>query len=142
MSDTSNYPLTGRCQCGAIEYSVAEPFALQVVCHCTECQKYTAAAFGITVMINSEAFTITKGQLRKWTRSADSGNTNDCYFCAGCGNRIYHQNPDKPRIIKLKPGTLDDVSVIAPEMHVWVKSKQPWVQIPQGIKQYDTQPEF
>ena len=117
----TNYPLTGRCQCGAIEYQVAEPFAFQIVCHCTECQKLSGAAFGITAITTPQAFTITKGQLKKWSRPADSGNTNDCYFCEGCGNRIYHQKPERPDMIKLKPGTLDDVSVIKPDLHVWVK---------------------
>jgi hypothetical protein len=36
-------PLTGGCQCGALRYEIrAEPLTLYV-CHCTECQRQSAA---------------------------------------------------------------------------------------------------
>ncbi|WP_101758131.1 GFA family protein [Oceanicoccus sp. KOV_DT_Chl] len=136
------YPQSGRCQCDAIQYQVDEPFLFQVQCHCNDCQKYSATAFGISAFIPQTSFHITKGTPKKWSRPADSGGTVDCYFCGECGNRIYHHNPNKPELIKLKPGTLDDVSVIQPQMHVWVRSKQPWVEIPAGVEQHQTQPEF
>lgn len=136
------YPLTGKCQCGNIEYQISQPFLKQLACHCTECQKLSATAFSISAIINQESFKLISGELATYTRIADSGLTNNCYFCPKCGNRIYHQNPDKPEIIRLKPGTLEDTSVINPSIHVWLQSKQAWVDIPEGVETYDTQPEL
>ena len=44
-------PLAGGCQCGAIRYAItAEPGPIYV-CHCRECQKQSASAFGISVSV-------------------------------------------------------------------------------------------
>lgn len=133
-------PITGSCQCGNIQYEVAQPFLKQIVCHCSECQKLSATSFSITAILPQEAFKLVTGELRSYSRVADSGSTNNCYFCPDCGNRIYHQNPDMPEKIRLKPGTLDDTSIINPTIHVWLQSKQDWVEIPDGVETYDTQP--
>lgn len=133
-------PITGKCQCGNIQYEINQPFLKQIVCHCRECQKLSATSFSITAIIPQDAFKLVSGELTSYTRVADSGLTNNCYFCPSCGNRIYHQNPDMPEKIRLKPGTLDDTSIIKPTMHVWLQSKQDWVDIPEGVETYDTQP--
>ncbi len=42
----------GGCQCGAIRYeSEGQPIALYI-CHCRECQKQSASAFGISLDVN------------------------------------------------------------------------------------------
>lgn len=136
------YPVPGQCQCGDIRYEIDEPFIDQVICHCKECQKFSAAAFGITALVSKKGFRLLSGDLSLYVRTAESGNKNECYFCAGCGNRIYHVNPNNPEIIRLKPGTLEDTSVIDPKVHFWVKSKQHWVVIPEDHKTYETQPKM
>ncbi len=137
-----NYPVKGSCQCGKINYEITEPFLYQVVCHCTDCQKLSATSFSISSILPQDAFKLLSGTLKKWSRIADSGKQVDCYFCPECGNRIYHHSPDKPEYIRLKPGTLEDTAVINPQAHAWVKRKQAWVEIPKGVQQYDTQPEW
>ena len=45
----------GGCQCGAVRYQLsAEPVALYV-CHCRECRRQSASAFGISVRIRPAA---------------------------------------------------------------------------------------
>ena len=41
----------------------------------------------------------------------------------------------------LKPGTLDDASWLVPTIHFWTRSAQKWVEIPEGVTCYETQPE-
>ena len=54
---------TGGCQCGALRYeSAGEPIALYV-CHCRECQKQSASAFGISVIVPVDAFDLKQGRL-------------------------------------------------------------------------------
>ena len=51
-------PLTGRCLCGGVTYSVdAEP-VWQGVCHCSNCQRQTASAFSAIVGVPSKALTV------------------------------------------------------------------------------------
>ena len=49
-------PLTGRCQCGAAAYSVSAVPEAVYVCHCRECQKQSASAFGISVSVAKAQF--------------------------------------------------------------------------------------
>ena len=82
--------LTGGCQCGAVRYEVsAEPLEVYV-CHCRECRRQSASAFGISVIVPAEAFMLTQGNLRSWSRPTDSGRVLECMFCADCGTRIRH----------------------------------------------------
>jgi hypothetical protein len=37
-------------------------------------------------------------------------------------------------------GTLDDVSWLRLTLHFWMRSKQPWVTLPEGDQNYETQP--
>jgi hypothetical protein len=62
--DVHSDRLAGGCQCGAIRYEiVAAPVSLYV-CHCRECQKQSASAFGISVIVKRSDFRLLRGDLR------------------------------------------------------------------------------
>jgi len=137
-----SYPATGTCQCRNVHYVVKQPPVITVVCYCTDCQKTSAGALSITMMLDREDFELLNGELAFYDRKADSGNTARCFFCPTCSNRIYHENPENNQVIRLKPGTLDDTSIIKPEMHVWTRSAQPWVELPSHVPCHETQPDM
>ena len=123
---TIKLALTGGCQCGAVRYRIdAEPLTV-LACHCTECQKQSASAFGMTMPVPREALTYTKGAPARWERTADSGNVVGAAFCAVCGVRLLHE-PANKAMLNVKPGTLDDTSWVVPVGHIWTDSAQPWV---------------
>ena len=134
------YPIAGECQCGGARYEVLKPFRFVAVCHCLDCQKLSASAFSISMIVDADAFRLVRGPLRKWERATASGGTTECYFCPECGNRIYHANPRMPQFVRLKPGSLEDTSVLRPDYHTWVKRKLSWVQIPEDVSQFETEP--
>ncbi|WP_427981814.1 GFA family protein [Agarivorans sp.] len=138
MSPTE-YPIKGSCQCGNVQYELLEPPLMVVACHCKECQKLSTSAFSITAMVKTDSVQF-HGEMKTWSRVADSGNTNGAKFCPTCGNRIYHFDPNEPDKLKLKPSNLSDTSIINPTVHVWVSEKQDWYQIPEGVKVFDKQP--
>ena len=122
----------GGCQCGTVRYRLAgEPLGL-AVCHCTDCQRQSGSAFGMSLLLPSESFRLLSGALRTFTVRCDSGRTKFCAFCPSCGTRIYHQIIDA--VLSVKPGTLDDTSWLSPAAHYWTKSKQPWVPVPDGAQ--------
>ena len=138
MTET-RYPIQGACQCGSVTYELREPPLMVVACHCKQCQKLSTSAFSITAVVKADAVEF-NGEMKDWSRMADSGNVNAAKFCPTCGNRMYHYNPAEPDIIKLKPTNLSDTSMIEPTAHVWVSEKLPWFQIPAGVKVFDKQP--
>lgn len=120
-------PATGSCQCGNVSYQVIEEPLVTVACHCRDCQKLSTAAFSLTMVVKRAGFEILSGELKSWQRPTASGGVAVCWFCPDCGNRIYHESPEQAEFIRLKPGTLDDTSVIEPQAHVWTCREQPWL---------------
>ncbi len=112
-----------------------------LACHCTECQKLSTSPFSVTAIVNSSAIEFV-GELKEWSRVADSGNKNTAKFCYACGNRIYHFNPDDSETIKLKlkPVNLVNPEIFEPVAHVWVCEKLSWYHIPEGTKVFEKQP--
>jgi hypothetical protein len=66
-----NNKYTGGCQCGEIRYEIhGEPLTFYA-CHCRECQKQSASAFGLSLTVPREAVKIVQGQPKTWTRESD-----------------------------------------------------------------------
>lgn len=134
------YPISGSCQCGQVTYKLhAAPLAI-AACHCTHCQKLSSSAFSITAMVDANALEVS-GELKEWSRVADSGSVSTARFCPTCGNHIYHLSADHPDKRMLKPSTLSDTRLIQPTVHVWTREKQDWYQIPETALVFDTQPQ-
>lgn len=136
--------LTGGCQCGAVRYEIAaEPLAFYA-CHCTECRRQSASAFGLSMWFPSEAVRITQGALEEWRRPTASGGELACRFCPDCGTRILHEtlgSGPASGIVSLKAGTLDDPARFAPAAHIWTRSALPWMTIPEHTANFAEEPD-
>jgi hypothetical protein len=121
--------LEGGCQCGQVRYRVTGTSLTFYACHCKECQKQSASAFGLSLWVKRSDVVLMSGELKFWERPADSGDTTVCAFCPDCGSRLYHFGRQDPEVISLKAGSLDDTAGLAPIGHIWVRSKQPWVDL-------------
>jgi hypothetical protein len=131
---------TGGCQCGAVRYELTgEPLPL-VICHCHECQKQTASAFGMSLPVARTDLRILSGALKEWRRLAESGREVACWFCPDCGSRIYHSSLLGPEYWHLKPGTLDDTSGLFPVAEVWTQSAQPWLDFSDQLLSFAREP--
>lgn len=132
--------LTGGCQCGAVRYQIsAEPVAVYV-CHCRECQRQSASAFGISVIVPADALAVTQGVVKTWRRPTDSGRVLDCMFCVVCGSRIHHTTPGGTTV-SVKGGSLDQPMDVAAAVHIWTSRKLPGVVIPDGAVQFAGEPD-
>ena len=130
---------TGRCQCGAATYEISGAPLNVYVCHCRECRKQSASAFGISVIVRAAAFHVTARELRVWSRPTDSGRMLDCTFCAVCGTRLWHATPGEDTV-SVKGGTLDAPVDLTGAAHIWTSRKLPGVVIPNGAPQFPAEP--
>jgi hypothetical protein len=137
-------PLTGGCQCGKLRYEITESPRLIYTCHCTDCQKMTGSAFSMALIVRSGAFRLTGGEPRAVRRTADSGRAITRWVCLDCGSWLCSgpafssPDPNAPRPVRA--GTLDDTSWIEPGVHLWTRSKQKWIALPEGSRSFETQP--
>ena len=120
-------PITGRCLCGGVTYSVdAEP-VWQGACYCANCQRQTATAFSVIVGVPSKALTVEGSTLASFeTASEDYQSTTERRFCSACGSPIFSTIESMPGVAFLKAGTIDDPSWIEPTVEIWTRSAQPW----------------
>ena len=129
----------GGCQCGAIRYRLSGEAIALSVCHCTECQRQSGSAFGMSLIMPKDACHIV-GTLKTFTRSSESGRPVTCAFCPECGTRIYHEPRYLDGVLNFKPGTLDDTSALRPSLEVWTTRKQAWIELPADLRSYEGQP--
>ncbi len=130
----------GGCQCGNVRYQVTDEPRQVVACHCTDCQRQSGSAFGMTMVVDEAAFRITRGEPVIYRSVSPSGRAKIGAFCPDCGTRVYHQPEWRKGTISVKPGTLDDTKWLQPQLHLWTRSKQPWVIIPEGVESHERQP--
>jgi hypothetical protein len=131
--------LLGGCQCGAVRYQIdAEPLNIYI-CHCRECRKQSASAFGISVIVPASAFAIMQGSVRTWSRPTDSGGVLACTFCEACGSRICHTD-GRESTISVKGGSLDEPPDLTSAMHIWTTRKLAGVIIPDHAMQFPEEP--
>lgn len=126
-------PMDAGCQCGSLRYRLEQDPLFLAVCHCSECQRQSGSAFGMSLGVPPGALNLRSGTLKKFEVRCDSGRIKTCGFCPECGTRIYHQTE---KGMSLKAGTLDDTSWLRPDAHYWTKRKQPWVTIPDGVARF------
>ena len=138
--------MQASCQCGAVTFSTSAAHPTHFwLCHCTECQSQSGSAFAASAIFPYFEPPTSNASLCKWTRSSESGNKLDCYFCKECGTRLIHQtltpNGKEKDHTTVRAGTLDDRVNLpwttAP--HIWTRSAL--VGIPKGVMTYPEQPD-
>jgi hypothetical protein len=129
----------GRCQCGKLTYRVTGETAALFVCHCNECQRQSASAFGMALWLRNYDKRVS-GELGSWTRTMPSGKELICELCPGCGTRLFHRAAGQSEILSIKPGTLDTPFGPAPVAQIWTSRARPWVRLPEVALSYPENP--
>ncbi len=131
---------TATCACGHLQViATGDPDRVSS-CSCTDCQKRTGSAFGVTAFFKSENVELVSGEPKTFKRTADSGNTLSMSFCPNCGTTLMWHLADHPGRTVVAVGCFADPSFPAPERNVWAKHKHHWVEFPAGVKLYDEAP--
>jgi hypothetical protein len=134
-------PLCGGCQCGAIRYELAHGPVRLFVCHCTECRKQSASAFGISFIVPQTALRLVRGEPKLWSRATDSGNTLDCAFCGDCGTRLWHRRRGSADTLSIKGGSLDNPPDLRQATHIWTSRMLPGIVLPAGVARFPGEPD-
>ena len=130
---------TGGCLCNSFRYQFKTEPQTVYICHCTECQKTSSSAFGMSVRVNSDDFKTTRGTGKLIKTTADSGRTKKVLFCPECGTTISGK-PTSGSFIVVKAGTLDNPNWFRPIAHIWTKSAQSWFAFSDGLPKYRQAP--
>jgi hypothetical protein len=125
---------SGSCLCGEVRYEFSEEPRVCVACHCSNCRKATGSAFATWALVPLSAFRWASGseQIAEF-RSSEHGQR---FFCRRCGSTLGNLTAQRPHLMHLACGTLDQAPSFRLAMHVYVASKAPWFELGDDTAQF------
>ncbi len=128
---------TGRCACGEVRFRLTSEPMFTHCCHCLDCQRQTGSAFALNAIIETDRIEILTGQPEAITVPTDSGYPHDIYRCPTCKTAVWSDYGRRGYAMFVRVGTLDDPTAITPDVHIYTRSKQPWVALPEGVPRFE-----
>lgn len=116
---------TGQCVCGSIKYTCNTEPMFSLMCQCRQCQRITGTGHSVQFAVDANETTI-EGKVSTYDLTSDAGNDVKSAFCGQCGNPIYKTTSMNPGMLVFHAATLDNPSLVSPQMVVHSSSAQPW----------------
>jgi hypothetical protein len=129
--------LEGGCSCGAVRYRLKDRPMFTNCCHCLDCQRQTGGAFAINAIIETDQINMIGEAPVPVRMPTDSGRPHDIYRCSKCQTALWSDYGGRPWARFVRVATLDDPTAIAPDAHIFTRSKQPWVLLPPDARVFE-----
>ena len=126
----------GRCYCGKVRFSASGPVRNLCICHCESCRRAAGAAFVAWGTVDADHFKLLSGGTSVIRTSAEVERT----FCTHCGSSLTYHHTVRDGDLDFTLASLDDPSALVPRMHIWVQDKLPWIELSDGLPQFQTVP--
>lgn len=131
MSNGPWPPAEGGCDCGYLRYRMEAKPLIVHCCHCRWCQRESGAAFALNAMLESDRLSLLSGQAEMVHTPSASGRGQDIARCPKCRLALWSHYPGAGPVLSfVRVGTLDEPDLLAPDIHIFTSTKQPWVVIP------------
>ncbi len=128
--------ITGGCLCGSIRYTIEAAPIVTRTCWCRLCQ-YLGAGSGTVNVAFPRAAMLVAGEPARYESRADSGSHLIRSFCAICGTPMFSEARERPHLVFVRAGTLDDPHSVAPDVHIYTRTKQEWVSLPESTPAFE-----
>lgn len=123
----------GGCACGAVRYRlISEPMFVHG-CHCSDCQRETGSAFAVNALIEADKVELLAAKPVAVETPSASGKGQVIWRCPACQVALWSNYAGMGKGVHfLRAGTLDEPGDLAPDVHIYTRSKRPWVRLPDG----------
>ena len=125
----SGETFSGSCFCGAVAYRISSPPMFVHCCHCRDCQKQTGSAFAVNGIIERDRIELLSGAPEPVEMKTDSGRPHDIWRCPACLSALWSDYGRRRVLVFLRLATLDDPGRFPPDVHIFTRSKLPWVDL-------------
>jgi hypothetical protein len=129
--------LEGGCACGAVRYRLGSAPMFVHCCHCRDCQRQTGSAFVINALIETDRITVLSGDPEPVGVPTDSGRPHHIHRCRVCRTALWSDYGGRPALRFVRVGTLDDPAALPPDVHIFTRSKLPWVHLPEAVPAFE-----
>jgi len=133
MSET----FEGGCACGAVRFRLASRPMITHCCHCLDCQKQTGGAFAINALYETSRIELLQGEVQIVDMPSPSGRGHEVHRCPTCEVALWSDYGRRPFLRFVRVSALDAPHAIEPDVHIFVKSKAPWVRLPEGARAFE-----
>ena len=123
----------GGCFCGTIRFRISGPISQACYCHCESCRRAAGAPYVAWCTVDRNRFALTRGRLAEHASSPQVVRG----FCRSCGTSITYTHEARPDEIDVTIVTLDAPERVVPTRHLWILDKLPWVEIDDGLPQFE-----
>ena len=130
-------PFEGGCSCGAVRYRLVSAPMFVHCCHCKNCQRLTGSAFAVNALIETGRLEVVSGAPEPVAMSTGSGQPNDIYRCPACKIAVWSDFRRLGVMCNVRVGTLDRPSALRPDVHIFTRSKLPWVMLPDDVPAFE-----
>lgn len=134
MPDT----LDGGCACGALRYRMHSAPMFVHCCHCKDCQRQTGTAFVLNALIEADRVEMLSGNPQPSAMPTDSGKPHRVFRCSDCGTAVWSEYGGVEKLRFVRIGTLDEPTALPPDVHIYIRSKLPWVTLPEGVPTFES----
>lgn len=126
----------GTCSCGEVRYRLTSDPLFVHCCHCLNCQRQTGSAFVINLLIEADRVEVIAGDPQPVDVPRDDGSTQRVFRCPTCRVALFSEY-GRPEVRFVRAGTLDDPSWVEPDVHIYTRSKLPWITLPASVPAFD-----
>jgi hypothetical protein len=130
LKETEMPSFSGSCSCGAVKYRLSSAPMFVHCCHCLDCQRQTGSAFVLNALIEADRVQLLQGDTRGFVQPTGSGRPHIIHRCADCGTALWSNYGGREEIRFVRVGTLEQPSALQPDLHIYTRSKQPFVKLP------------
>jgi len=134
MSIQGIFPLEGGCDCGSLRYQLVKRPLIVHCCHCRWCQRESGASFALNALIEADYLIDSGATPQIVDTPSESGKGQKIARCATCYVAVWSNYYSAGPVIRfLRVGTLDEPDQLPPDIHIFTRSKQPWVILPKDV---------
>jgi hypothetical protein len=124
----------GGCTCRYVRYRMSGSPLFVHCCHCRWCQRETGAAFACNALIEAERVALLCGGVEVVDTPSLSGKGQKISRCPQCRIAVWSNYSGAGNSVDfVRVGTLDDPDSLPPDIHIYIVSKQAWVNLPPGV---------
>jgi len=103
-------------------------------CHCRWCQRETGASFSLNALIEADRVAHLNTEPEIVDTPSNSGKGQRIARCPKCRIALWSNYAGGGPLLRfVRVGTLDEPDHLPPDIHIFTSSKQPWVQLAQGV---------
>jgi hypothetical protein len=88
-------------------------------------------------LIETDRIRLLSGESAPVGVPTDSGRPHEIYRCPACQTALWSDYGGRPALRFVRVGTLDDPAALAPDVHIFTRSKLPWVRLPEGVPAFE-----